>query len=123
MRMIEKNFPPEFLGRIKEDIVVFRPLTKRNLIDIVDMRIEEHRMSIKNNYGIDVVVNSRFRKMVINEVLDHPEFGARLVGDKVNKYLINPMAKLINTGQVDVGDHVEVSKKRDERTPLFKKIR
>ena len=44
MKELERYFRPEFIGRL-DDVIVFRPLSRANLEQIVELRAEEGRPS------------------------------------------------------------------------------
>jgi ATP-dependent Clp protease ATP-binding subunit ClpA len=59
------------------------------------------------------------REFLLKESVDHPEYGARPINDKIKKYLRVPLSKLITSKQIQVNDHIFVKMKKDK--PIFMK--
>jgi ATP-dependent Clp protease ATP-binding subunit ClpA len=112
-------FSTEFLGRILDNIIVFRPLKEKEISDIIDLKITELQNEIIAVYPIILSIDKGVREFLLKESVDHPEYGARPINDKIKKYLRVPLSKLINSKQIQVNDHIFVKMKKDK--PIFMK--
>jgi len=109
---IRKILPPELLGRLKNDIVVFRPLSRDDYWQILNKLVDEFRLKIEKDINFRLVVAEKVKEMIFEESLDHQEFGARLIKDKIRSYLEVPLARMINSGQVVIRSCVKVELRR-----------
>ncbi len=105
---LKKYFNPEFLGRIEKDIVVFNPLLKSELIQIMNLRIVELLNGLERTYPVELIIDDAVKNFVLSKATDHPEYGARLIKSKIEKYLEEPLGRLINSQQILPGDRVFV---------------
>jgi ATP-dependent Clp protease ATP-binding subunit ClpA len=108
IRELKKYVEPEFLGRIGKDIVVFKPFTREQLAEIAHREIVEFVNHLKRTFSVKLFISAQAKEFILNQSLDHPEYGARLIADKVEKYLIIPVARMINSGQIEKNDKVFV---------------
>src|SRR5215210_7801765 len=102
----KRVFKPEFLNRLDE-IIVFRTLSKPNLLQIVDLEVDKvkARLRIKE---IEIVLDDAAHEFVIEKGYD-PTYGARPMRRAVERYLEDPLAEELLKGAVKGGDLVEVS--------------
>ncbi len=106
-RMIEESrkvFKPELINRIDE-IIVFRPLVREDLIRILDLETEKVRQRLAAR-KIELKLSAEARDFLIAKGHD-PQFGARPMRRSVQRYLEDPLAEHILRGGV-TGDAVEV---------------
>ncbi len=102
---LQVHFRPEFLNRIDE-IIVFNPLTKEVIKQIVDMQTErlQQRLSDKR---IKLRLTDRARSQLAEEGYD-PTFGARPLRRTIERRIANPLAKKIIAGEIKEGSEVLV---------------
>ena len=98
-------FKPEFLNRV-DDIIVFRPLAKEQLVKIVDLRLEDLRRQLAER-KISLELTDAAKEFVLNEGYD-PNFGARPLKRAIQRAIQDPLALKILDGEVLHGDHVIV---------------
>jgi ATP-dependent Clp protease ATP-binding subunit ClpB len=98
-------FKPEFLNRV-DDIIVFRPLGKEQLVKIVDLRLEDLRRQLAER-KISLELTDAAKEFVLNEGYD-PNFGARPLKRAIQRSIQDPLAMKILDGEVLHGDHVIV---------------
>jgi ATP-dependent Clp protease ATP-binding subunit ClpB len=98
-------FKPEFLNRV-DDIIVFRPLGKEQLVRIVDLRLEDLRRQLAER-KISLELTDAAKEFVLNEGYD-PNFGARPLKRAIQRSIQDPLAMKILDGEVLHGDHVIV---------------
>ena len=98
-------FKPEFLNRV-DDIIVFRPLGKEQLVNVVDLRLEDLRRQLAER-KISLELTDAAKNFVLNEGYD-PNFGARPLKRAIQRSIQDPLAMKILDGEVLHGDHVVV---------------
>jgi ATP-dependent Clp protease ATP-binding subunit ClpB len=108
-------FKPEFLNRV-DDIIVFRPLAKEQLVKIVDLRLEDLRRQLAER-KISLELTETAKEFVLNEGYD-PNYGARPLKRAIQRAIQDPLALKILDGEVLHGDHVIVD--ADKKTGKLK---
>ena len=98
-------FKPEFLNRV-DDIIVFRPLGKEQLVKIVELRLEDLRRQLAER-KISLELTDAAKEMILTLGYD-PAFGARPLKRAIQKLVQDPLALKILDGEVLHGDHVIV---------------
>src|SRR5204862_186706 len=101
----KRAFKPEFLNRLDE-IIVFRTLSKPDLLQIVDLEVDKVKRRLKLK-EIEIVLDEPAHEFVINKGYD-PTYGARPMRRAVERYLEDPLAEELLKGTVKAGDIVEV---------------
>jgi len=109
------HFRPEFLNRV-DDIIIFRPLGKEQLVKIVDLRLEDLRRLLADR-KISIELTDPAKELLFTEGYD-PAFGARPLKRSIQKLVQDPLAMKILDGEVLHGDHiiVDVDKKTSKLT-------
>src|ERR1700756_4288342 len=102
-------FKPEFLNRV-DDIIVFRPLGREQLVKIVELRLEDLRRQLAER-KISLELTDAAKELVLNEGYD-PAFGARPLKRAIQRAIQDPLALKILDGEVLHGDHVVVDAKK-----------
>ncbi|MBF6600533.1 MAG: AAA family ATPase [Dehalococcoidia bacterium] len=104
-RALREAFRPEFLNRIDE-IIVFEPLTERELGRIVELMLDEvrHRLSDRR---VDFTVTETAKAELVREGFDRV-YGARPLRRTVQRQIENPLARAILAGDFGEGDVVQV---------------
>ena len=107
---LKEHFRPEFLNRV-DDVVVFKPLSRSELQEIVNLQLER---VVKLAAGQDVVLEvSEGAKEVIARKGYDPAFGARPLKRAVQRLVQDPLAMGILDGGVVAGSGVRVEKRED----------
>jgi ATP-dependent Clp protease ATP-binding subunit ClpB len=104
-------FRPEFLNRIDE-IVEFKPLTKDQLGEIVDLQLERLRVRLAER-GIELELTDE-AKHVLAEAGWDPTYGARPLKRAIQRMIENPLALRLLEGDFGEGDAVRVDAKDGE---------
>lgn len=103
--LLKKTIRPEFLNRI-DDIILFRPLTKKELRKIVDIQIEKvHKMLADKNISLEL---SSDAKDWLAELGYDVAYGARPLKRIIQRYLINPLSQELLLGNFAGGDTILV---------------
>ena len=110
---LKRVFNPEFLNRI-DDTIVFHPLEKHHIMDIVLIQMREVMKRI-SAMGITVELTKQAREFLAGKGFD-PAFGARPLRRALQKYLEDPIAEELLKGKYPEGTKikVKVNKKKDE---------
>ena len=108
-------FKPEFLNRV-DDIIVFRPLGKEQLVKIVELRLEDLRRQLAER-KISLELTDAAKEQILTQGYD-PAFGARPLKRAIQKLVQDPLALKILDGEVLQGDHliVDADKKAGKLT-------
>ncbi|MHB9019529.1 MAG: AAA family ATPase [Minisyncoccota bacterium] len=104
---LKKAFPPEFLARV-DRISVYRPLSREILKSIVDVELRKFQEKILKNFPVSLCFDEKVKEFILNESTDKPENGARLVKNKVYKYLRKPVCRMKNNGFIQAKDIIHV---------------
>jgi len=99
------HFRPEFLNRV-DDIIVFRPLGKEQLVKIIELRLEDVRRLLADR-KISIELNDAAKDLLFTQGFD-PNFGARPLKRSTQKLIQDPLAMKILDGEILHGDHVIV---------------
>ena len=94
---LKQTVRPEFLNRIDE-IIMFDPLTKADIRDILHLQEEELRKHLSES-GIEVEFTPEFEDHMVEKGYD-PAYGARPVKRVMQRELVNLLAKSILDGTV-----------------------
>lgn len=101
------QFRPEFLNRFDE-IVVFTPLTKQDLLKVVDLMIAGVNKTLAPQH-ITVEVDDEAKQVLVDNGYD-PRLGARPMRRVVQKAVENTIAKAMLTGILESGGKLVLKK-------------
>jgi len=110
MNALHAHFKPEFLNRV-DDIIVFSPLGKDQLVKIIELRLEDLRRLLAER-KISIELTDRAKEILFTEGFD-PNFGARPLKRAIQKLIQDPLALKILDGEVLHGDHIVVDGDKD----------
>jgi ATP-dependent Clp protease ATP-binding subunit ClpB len=116
MNALHAHFKPEFLNRV-DDIIVFSPLGKDQLVKIIELRLEDLRRLLAER-KISIELTDRAKEVLFTEGFD-PNFGARPLKRAIQKLIQDPLALKILDGEVLHGDHIVVDGDKDGKM-IFK---
>jgi ATP-dependent Clp protease ATP-binding subunit ClpB len=105
MDALHGHFKPEFLNRV-DDIIIFRPLGKEQLVKIIELRLEDVRRLLADR-KISLELTDAAKDLLFTDGFD-PNFGARPLKRAIQKLVQDPLALKILDGEVLHGDHVIV---------------
>ena len=102
----KKAFRPEFLNRL-DDVIVFRPLAKDDLVKILRIEIEKvmERLRARN---MELELDEKAEEFLVEKGFD-PKYGARPMRRSVERYLEDPLAEEILRGHLHENDPVQVT--------------
>lgn len=103
---LKQQFKPEFLNRI-DSIIVFHPLTEKEIEQIADLQLEMVENRLKNKQ-ISIEVSAKARKWLARRGYD-PMFGARPLRRLIQNEILDPLAlKIIEGSLADVNQDKQV---------------
>jgi ATP-dependent Clp protease ATP-binding subunit ClpC len=108
---VKRTFKPEFLNRI-DDIIVFRPLVKDDLVRIIDIEVGYVCERLREQ-NITFEVDPAAKDFLIEKGFD-PVFGARPLKRTIQRFLEDPLAQEIIGKKFREGSHIKVSRKNEE---------
>jgi ATP-dependent Clp protease ATP-binding subunit ClpB len=103
-------FRPEFLNRV-DDIIVFRPLSREDLVSIVDIQLE-HLQKLLGARHLRLEVTPEAKELLAAQGYD-PVYGARPLKRVIQRELQNPIALQVLEGNFHEGDTIRVERAGD----------
>ena len=100
------EFRPEFLNRFDE-IVVFEPLTKKNLLQIIDLMVAGVNKTLAGQ-KITVSVSPE-AKLLLAEMGYDPKLGARPMRRVIQRVVENTIARKMLSGEAQAGANIEIT--------------
>ena len=111
MTLLQKFFRPEFLNRL-DDIIIFNPISKEMLRNIVNIQIHKFIDLVKAEKNITLTLTDETKDFLANKGRD-PLFGARPLKRAIQHYLLDELAMAIIEGKITDGDKIKVKIKND----------
>lgn len=113
MSEMKMNFKPEFLNRIDE-IVMFKPLQKDEIIKIIDLALEEVSKRLETRkISLEVTLEA---KKFIADMAYSPLYGARPVKRYMQKYIETEVAKQIIKGEAADNSKIRIDCENESLT-------
>jgi len=103
--ILKSFFSPEFLNRVDE-IVVFKPLTRENLSEIVGIQLG-HVSQLLADRGLKLEISPAAKQWLAEAGYD-PEFGARPLKRAIQREIQDPLALKILAGEFLDGDTIKI---------------
>jgi len=97
---LRQHFRPEFLNRVDE-VVVFHPLSREHLLEIVDLRIEDFQSRLKDR-RIELELTDAARRRLAELGYD-PVYGARPLKRVITREIETPASRLVVSGKLRDG--------------------
>ena len=113
MEQLRASFRPEFLNRLDE-IIMFRPLTKDNISDIVDLIIKDLNVRLSDRQ-LSIELTDEAKNYVTDMGYD-PMYGARPLKRFIQKNVETLAAKLILGGDISLGSRIVIDVENGELT-------
>ncbi len=111
MDLLKMKIRPEFLNRIDE-IVMFTPLEKKEIQEIVDIQVKSVQKMLAAN-GVTLEVTKPALELLAEDGYD-PEFGARPVKRTIQRMVLNQLSKDILSQKVNRETPIRIDRKGDE---------
>ncbi|HWB40585.1 MAG TPA: AAA family ATPase, partial [Gemmatimonadales bacterium] len=104
---LRNHFRPEFLNRV-DDIIVFRPLSRADLAQIVDLQLARlEQLMAQRNLRLEVTPQAR--ELLAEQGYD-PVYGARPLKRVIQRELQNRIALDLLEGNFNEGDTIRVER-------------
>lgn len=113
---LKQQIRPEFLNRI-DDKILFTPLTKNDVLEIVDIQLRNLSEQLAQNH-----INLHFKYDAVRWIAStgyDPHFGARPVKRVIQKHVLNELSKQILAQTIDTSQNVVIDLIDD--TIIFRK--
>ncbi|MCW5853424.1 MAG: AAA family ATPase, partial [Anaerolineae bacterium] len=102
---LRQHFRPEFLNRV-DDIIIFRPLSREQLTEIVDIQLRRLRGLLAQRH-IELELSQAAKLKLAEEGFD-PVYGARPLKRVIQRRLQDALALRLLQGEFTDGDTVHV---------------
>jgi ATP-dependent Clp protease ATP-binding subunit ClpC len=120
MGEVEKFFRPEFINRL-DDVVVFRPLIKEDLVTIIEYELSKVRKRLAEK-GMKMELDAAAKDFLIDKGYN-PDFGARPLRRALGQYIEDPLAENLLMGEFKSGDEIHVTRVEGQDHLTFKATR
>jgi ATP-dependent Clp protease ATP-binding subunit ClpB len=114
--MLKKALRPEFLNRIDE-IVMFQPLSKREIKDIIKLQINDLNRML-GEQGIRVEF-TRYALDLLAEMGYDPVYGARPLKRVIQKKILNELSKILLSGSLNKDMVIKVDSFEEGKFAFF----
>ena len=105
--LFEKGiFRPEFINRF-DGVIVFNPLTKENLLDIVGLQLQKLKEGLLKK-DIEFIITNPLKEKIV-QLSYNPQFGAREMKRVIQDKIENVLAKALLGGEIKRGDRIEIN--------------
>ncbi|WP_461829722.1 ATP-dependent Clp protease ATP-binding subunit [Aquifex sp.] len=115
---VKKTFSPEFINRLDE-IIVFRPLEKKDIEQILQLQLKEINEALKD-WGVRVKLHKSFINWIIDKEYK-PEYGARSLKRALQRYVEDLLAEELIKGALKGVEEVEIRVRNDK--PYLKPVK
>ena len=116
-----RKFTPEFMNRI-DKVVVFKTLRPEHLTQILEIELGMVQQRILQAAGANQFVftcTQKVKEYLLAEGTD-PRYGARHLKRAIERNIVFPLANLVATGQVKLGDFVRIDIAGESRLTFVK---
>lgn len=111
MDAVSAHFRPEFINRIDE-VVVFEPLGRDQIAGIADIQLSRLRQRLAER-ELDLALSAEAMNKLVAVGYD-PVYGARPLRRAIQRWIENPLAQQILSGQFVPGSKIEASVEGDD---------
>ncbi len=118
MTEVKKVFRPEFLNRV-DDIIVFKSLTKDEIVKIVDLMIADLRDRLIAQ-GMTVNISDAAKRFIADEGTD-VAYGARPLRRAIQRLVEDPISEQILQGRWTAGSVIDVGFDTKKKELIFRK--
>ncbi len=118
-----RKFSPEFINRI-DKIVVFRTLRAEHLEEILEIELGMLQQRILQTTGGNQFVFSctpAVKQFLISEGTDM-KYGARHLKRAIERHIVFPLADLVATRQLKLGDFIRIDRDSDGKMTFVKVV-
>ena len=109
--VVQRSYPPEFINRLDE-IIVFNPLSKDTLREIVDVRLKEVQARLLER-RITLHLNEDAKAWLATQGYS-PTYGARPLNRLIQRAILNPLSRMLIDGTVVGNQQVKITVVNDQ---------
>ena len=105
----KRKFSPEFMNRI-DKVVVFKTLRPEHLEQILEIElgmVQQRILQATGNNQFVFSCTTKVKQYLLKEGIN-PRYGARHLKRAIERHVVFPLANLVATGQVKLGDFVRI---------------
>ncbi|MEA3249810.1 MAG: AAA family ATPase [Patescibacteria group bacterium] len=109
LEKIEEFWPPEFVGRLRKNIIVFNQLDHDSCTQILDKALAELQDQLTGERAESVPMTIDYSDRLKDWLLDQADYigyGARQINDVVETHVREPLSNAIESEQLEEGDKV-----------------
>jgi ATP-dependent Clp protease ATP-binding subunit ClpA len=106
-----RRFSPEFINRI-DKLVVFKPLQREDMEHILDIElglVQRRILAIRKEQQFMFNCTERVKEFLLQEGTD-TRYGARHLKRAIERHLVAPLANLVASSQVKLGDLIRIDR-------------
>ena len=115
-----RKFSPEFMNRI-DKVIAFRPLSPTDLEQVLEIELERVQQRLRQASGgnqFEFLCSPEARWFLLQDGLDL-RYGARHLRRSIERHLVDPLAHLLATHQVEPGDLLVADRSADKNQLTF----
>ncbi|MCC6284901.1 MAG: ATP-dependent Clp protease ATP-binding subunit, partial [Phycisphaerales bacterium] len=116
MKEIERFFRPEFINRL-DDIIVFHPLTRADLVQIIDYEVGKLSKRLKAQ-SLELSLDQTARDFLIEKGYN-PDYGARPLRRALGQFIEDPLSEMLLSGDLHGKNHVTVKHREGDEALFF----
>lgn len=105
---LKQSVRPEFINRI-DDIIMFKPLMKKQIRAIVDLQLTQIRNLLRDK-EMNLELTDKALDWLGEQGYD-PQYGARPLKRLIQKEIVNQLSKLILGGTLRKGQTIQIDEK------------
>jgi ATP-dependent Clp protease ATP-binding subunit ClpA len=112
----KRKFSPEFMNRI-DATIAYQPLDDKALNQILDLQLDRIQRHIDLRMGarsFELEVTAKLKKFLLEKGTSL-EYGARELKRTIQRFVLQPLAGVINKGQIPAGALVDMDLKNGEK--------
>lgn len=107
MDSLKDSFRSEFLNRL-DDIIMFNPLSPKDIARVVDMQIKQMVIDKMETKGFKIDVDSAVKKFIAQEGYD-PLYGARPIKRVIQKQILDTLADKLIKNEIHGSKKIKIS--------------
>jgi ATP-dependent Clp protease ATP-binding subunit ClpC len=116
MKEIERFFRPEFINRL-DDVIVFKPLTKDDLVSIVEFEVAKvaERLTLQ---GFSFELDQAAKDFLIDKGYN-PDYGARPLRRAIGSFIEDPLSEMLLSGELHEKNLLKATRKGEDEFLSF----
>jgi len=116
LKEVERHFRPEFINRLDE-VIVFHPLTREDLVEIVEYETRKVRDRIES-HGLIMTIDEGAKDFLIDKGYN-PDFGARPLRRAIGTFIEDALSESVLRGEFEGKNRLVVTHVEGEDKLVF----